>query len=414
MPPNGRIRPARTKGCAGRVPLFRDPNLLVIYGITWMPVMAVSAVAPAFPAVAEALSVPPESTGLLITAFTLPGIFLAPFLGILADRWGRKQVILPALLLFALAGTACAWAGDLHTLLALRFLQGLGGASLGSLSAILVGDLFHGREQIRAMGYNAAALSLGSTLLPSVGGALTLLSWRAPLVLPLLALIVAAAAAGRLDEVHRPDRKPLRAYLREAGDAMSRRPLPGLYLSSLVTFVVLYGAYTVFIPILLHQRFQWSALAIGMTLSGGSFATAVTAIALGPLAGRYIPQRLVVAAFLLYAAAFATIPFLPSGLAVAWGVAAVGVAQGLNYPVVLSLLATLAPHDRRGVVVSMNGTVIRIGQTSGPVLAAGIYAPWGMNGVFLSAAALCFGVFLGLPRLLATPIMPPQKGESES
>lgn len=413
MSREGHVPGLRGGTAARRVPLFLDPNLLVVYGITLMPVMAVSGVAPAFPAVAEALSVPPESTGLLITAFTLPGILLAPFLGILADRWGRKQVILPALVLFALAGAACAWAEDLRTLLALRFLQGLGGASLGSLSAIVVGDLFQGREQVKAMGYNAATLSLGSTVLPSLGGALALWSWRAPLALPLLALLVAAAVAWRLDALPTPTGKPFRAYLREAAGAMGARPLPGLYFSSLVTFIVLYGAYTVFIPILLHQRFEWSPLAIGLTLSGGSFTTAVTAITLGFLAGRYIPQRLVITAFLLYGLAFASIPLAPSGSLVALGVALVGVAQGLNYPVVLSLLATLAPDDRRGVVVSVNGTVIRTGQTLGPLLAGGVYAMGGMTGVFLSAAGLCAAVFLGLARLLAVPSGSPRKGEGK-
>ena len=46
--------------------------------------------------------------GLLITVFTSPGIVMTPLLGVLSDRYGRKKILVPALLLFGIAGGACA------------------------------------------------------------------------------------------------------------------------------------------------------------------------------------------------------------------------------------------------------------------------------------------------------------------
>lgn len=71
-----------------------------------MAVLGVSSVTPAFPAIARELGVSSGQVGLLITVFTLPGIVMAPVLGILSDRHGRKKILVPALLLFGIAGGA--------------------------------------------------------------------------------------------------------------------------------------------------------------------------------------------------------------------------------------------------------------------------------------------------------------------
>jgi len=147
------------------------------------------------PAVKATFGISPVQVGALITAFTLPGVLLAPLFGGLADRFGRKQVLVPALLLFAGAGTSCIFAPDLRTLVLLRFVQGLGAAPLGSVNVTLIGDLFSGRRQIVAMGHNAAVLSVGTACYPLLGGVLADLDWRWPFALPALALPVAIVVA---------------------------------------------------------------------------------------------------------------------------------------------------------------------------------------------------------------------------
>jgi MFS family permease len=85
---------------------------------------------------------------------------------------GRKKIIVPSLLLFGIAGTACAFARDFNLLLLLRLLQGIGAASLLSLSVTLIGDLYAGDRRANAMGYNASVTSIGTAIYPTVGGAL--------------------------------------------------------------------------------------------------------------------------------------------------------------------------------------------------------------------------------------------------
>ena len=390
--------------------LLADPNLDIVFAITLLAVLGVSSVAPVFPTVARELDVAPEATGLLITVFTLPGIVLTPILGILADRYGRKQVLVPTLVLFSLAGSACALARDFQLLLVLRFLQGVGAASLGSLNATLIGDLFHGHRQVQAMGYNSAVLSVGTAVYPSLGGALALLGWYVPFALPMVGLPVALLVLFRLEAVKVETDTGFRSYLGGALEGIRSRKVLGLYLNSLATFIVLYGAYTTFVPLHLAARFDSSAPAIGLIMTVGSLATAVTAMALGPLARRFSQSGLMIIGFALYAVSFLTIPWLTGHWWVALPVALFGMAQGVNYPVVMSMLAALAPTEHRAVFMSGNGMVLRLGQTSGPLLMGGVSATLGMDQVFYSAAAICVAMVLILPWFLSQKQKGPEAG----
>lgn len=72
------------------------------------------------------LGAPEARIGLVFTAFNLPVIFGLPFVGVVADLYGRKTVVVPGLILFGVAGAAVAITTDFWTILVLRGLQGIG------------------------------------------------------------------------------------------------------------------------------------------------------------------------------------------------------------------------------------------------------------------------------------------------
>lgn len=115
--------------------VYQDKNLLIIFAVSLIAVLGVGSLTPAFPKLAQALHVQRQNIGLLVTVFTFPAFALGPLIGVLADRFGRKKVIVPSLFLLGIAGCACAFARDFNLLLLLRFLQGIGAASLLSLTA---------------------------------------------------------------------------------------------------------------------------------------------------------------------------------------------------------------------------------------------------------------------------------------
>lgn len=84
--------------------VYKDHNLHVLWGVTLMAVLGVSSVTPAFPRIIQEFGITSGQVGLLITTFTLPGIVMTPVLGVLSDRYGRKKILVPAVLFGAAQG----------------------------------------------------------------------------------------------------------------------------------------------------------------------------------------------------------------------------------------------------------------------------------------------------------------------
>jgi MFS family permease len=368
--------------------LLRDPNLHVIFGVTLMAVLGVSSITPAFPQIAEALKLTPGQVGLLVAVFTLPGATLTPILGVLADRIGRKRIIVPSLVLFAVAGTACGFARDFHLLLWLRVLQGVGAAAIGALNITIVGDLYTGWKRATVMGYNASVLSIGTALYPVIGGSMALLGWFYPFFLPIIAIPVALLVLWRLRSPEPASDQRLSDYLRSAVLSLRDRQTLGLFLASLVTFVILYGAYLTYLPFLLQRSFGASPLLIGLLFSVTSVATAVTSFRLGRLSRRFSSRNLVYAGFAMYAVAMLAFPLAPSITLLLPPIVLFGVANGISIPSILTMLTELAPAEYRAAFMSVNAMVLRMGQTLGPLVAGAMLQIRGLSGAYFGSAVL--------------------------
>ena len=255
--------------------IYQDKNLLITFGISLIAVLGVSSITPAFPQVAQALNISPQNVGLLITVFTLPSVILDPFLGVLADRFGRKRILVPSLMLFGIAGCACAFVRDFNLLLGLRLLQGIGAASLLSLSVTLVGDLFSGQERTTAMGYNASVSSIGTASYPTIGGALAVLGWQYPFMLPLAAIPIGLLVMLALKSPEPKSQQNLQEYLKNAFRSLKNRQFMGLFVGTAATFVILYGAFLTYLPLLIKDSFEVSTFTRKLGLKPRASSTAL-------------------------------------------------------------------------------------------------------------------------------------------
>jgi len=369
-------------------PIYFHKNLQIIFGVTLMSVLGVSSITPAFPTIVQELNISAQSIGLLITAFTLPGVLLTPILGVLADRFGRKIILVPALFLFALAGGACGFVRDFHLLLLLRLIQGIGGASLGSLNVTIIGDIYSDHRRATAMGYNASVLSIGTASYPAIGGALALLGWYYPFFLPFLALPLGLVVLFGLNNPEPKNEQKMGEYLREAWQSIKQNQVIVLFIASIITFIILYGPFLTYFPILTGHEFHASSLVIGLLMSAMSLSTAITSSQLGKLTRRYSKRTLLRAAFACYGVGLLIMPFIPNLWLFLIPTIIFGIGHGMNIPSIQTLLAELAPLEYRAAFMSLNGMVLRLGQTLGPVIMVPIFAGWGITGVFWTGTGL--------------------------
>jgi DHA1 family bicyclomycin/chloramphenicol resistance-like MFS transporter len=135
---------------------------------------------PSLPAIAADLDASQALAQLTLGLFV--GGFAAMMLacGPLADRFGRRPVLLAGMALYVLASIACALAGSIEVLLAARFVQAIGACVGPVVARAIVRDLYPPREAGRILGYMASAMALAPLIGPFIGGWLELaFGWRA-------------------------------------------------------------------------------------------------------------------------------------------------------------------------------------------------------------------------------------------
>jgi|SRR6056297_1191530 len=369
-------------------------NIIIIFSITLLAVMGVASLTPAFPTIARHFNLNMDEIGLLITAFTIPGIFMAPLMGILADRLGRKAVLIPSLVLFGLAGAACAHTNTFNTLLILRIFQGLGAASLGSLNITIIGDLFEGNRRTTIMGYNASVLSIGTAFYPAIGGALALINWKFIFYLPLLAIPIAIWALTTLPTPRPENGQTVKSYFNSLWKIVNQPYVWALFSMNIFVFIILYGAYLTFLPSFLETKFQSDSFEIGIIMSIMSITTAITATQLGRISKLFNKKQILSTSSIAYILALALLAFSSKITMVIIAVIIYGFGQGLFIPTIQTLLAGIASVRERASIMSINSMVLRIGQSMGPVVMALFYIEEKFFFVFMAASAIALGILI--------------------
>lgn len=374
--------------------LLKDRNLYIIFSITLLAIMGVSSLTPAFPKIIKHFNISPRQIGYLITVFTFPGIFLAPVMGILADRYGRKTILLPSIFIFGLGGFLCSLTNTFQTLLIFRFLQGLGAASLGMINVTLIGDLYSGNERPVAMGLNASVLSLGTASYPAIGGALATIGWFYPFYLPLLAIPVGLFVIFSLNNPEPTSRALLKEYLKRAWKAINVREVWGLFLVTICIFIILYGSYLTFFPLLLEKIFNAGSLMIGLVMSTMSITTALVSSQLGRLTRAFNAKILLIYSISFYFVALVMLALVNSWWLIISAVVIFGMAHGLIIPNVQTMLVGFASINERAIFMAFNSMVLRIGQTLGPLLIGLFYDLNGLRTTFFAGAGVAVIMYI--------------------
>mgnify|MGYP001275713757 FL=1 len=138
-----------------------------------------SSVNVALPVMAQDLSMTALTLSWVPSSFLLAAAITLVPLGRLADIFGRKKFFFWGAIIFTLASLLCSWSPTATFLILARIIQGIGGAMIFSTGTAILVAAFPVRERGGILGINIAAVYVGLTIGPFVGGLLTeQLGWR--------------------------------------------------------------------------------------------------------------------------------------------------------------------------------------------------------------------------------------------
>jgi EmrB/QacA subfamily drug resistance transporter len=133
----------------------------------------------AVPDIARNLHVTPVQMSLAVAAYVLAVAVFIPVSGWFADRFGTRRVFVSALAVFTLGSALCGLAQSFEMLVAMRVVQGLGGAMMTPVGRLILLRSFPRSQLMTAMTYTTLPAIVGPVIGPLLGGILTTtLSWR--------------------------------------------------------------------------------------------------------------------------------------------------------------------------------------------------------------------------------------------
>ncbi len=358
----------------------------------------VFSVSPALPMIADALALDKADIGYIITAFTMGTVLVAPFMGLIADKYGRKKLLIPSLYIFGIAGIACGLTDSFEWLIFWRFIQGVGSSALGTLSTTMITDIFEGPKRVRYFGYNMTVNSIGMVLFPLLGGMLVVSSWRYPFLLSAIAIPIAIYNQIFLSYTEKLTDLDTRQYLNNLLRSLTdRRVMLAAYLN-FTSFIMMGGAFLTFYALFLTQTFPpvidslgisfQREIIIGFAMSLFSGMVGVVAFRLGAIHAMFGFHRVLGFAYLTYTGAFYLFQSSEQLWVVLLACAWLGLGHGLAVPSIMALHTRLAPEGMTASYLTLNSLVFRLGQTLGPLLMAAVYSFYSLDTVFVVAAAL--------------------------
>jgi multidrug resistance protein len=368
-----------------------------LFFIVFIDLVGFGVVIPLLPYYGLAFHATPFEITSMMACYSLAQFFASPLLGMISDRVGRKPVILASLVCSVVSYIWLGFAGSLWMLFAARLLAGAGAGNISAAQAY-VADVTPPDQRAKGMGMIGAAIGLGFTVGPAIGGAVAggnaqsaHLAWPA-FVAAALSAAAFVLAFTRLEEslTHKPAERIGRLAMAKA--AVERPTLRLLILLIFVAIAAFAGMETTF-ALWAHDGFGWGPLQVGLIFFYvGILLSALQGGAIGRLTKVVGETNLVVGGGAILAIGLFALTFAYALWAVLVATALLAFGMGMLSPAMASLISKQAGENERGGVLGLSQSAQSLARIVGPAVAGAVYGGLGRNAPYYLGALLMVGV----------------------
>lgn len=382
--------------------------LTALIGLSGVSILSTDLYTPSLPHLPELLSTTPQIVQLTLSLNLAVYAICQLFYGPIADRVGRRPLLVVGIVGFFFSSIACAMAPTIEFLIAARIAQGVFASAEAVVTMLLVREIFVGAAATRAMGFFGMGLGAFPAIGPLLGGYVHVLAgWQANFVLVALAVAVFGFIALRvLPETKVPDRGALN--LRHIGRVYRSLITDRTILRYLIPMGASMAGIFAFIaagPFILIEMMGVATEAYGLYYGATVIAYIVGSYSVSQLAGRVRAEALVSAGIAInLAGGIGVLLLVLSGGETPLSIVAVlsltTFSIGLIFGAAPMLLLDAAGDDRRGIASGLLG-FFEIGMASIGALAVGVFydgtaLPFAI--VVMASAVIGAGAWLGLRR----------------
>jgi MFS family permease len=344
--------------------------------------------------------------GIILATNSVAGIVGSTIGGAMADRYGRRGIILFGLVVSALSGLTLGFVNKFYLFYGLSVFVGLMGSAAHPAHQAMVADLLPTEKRSEGFGILRVVSNFAWIIGPSIGGFLASYNYLYLFLSDAVISTVTAALVFRLLPETKPQPKEksevesLAQTMRGYGQAFLDRPFLAFIMASILMILVyqqMYSSLSVFLRDVHHVDPQY----YGLIMSSSAVTVVLFQLAVTRVIKRYPPFLMMATATFFYMIGFtmygfvATIPLFIVAMII------ITVGEMVAMPTSNSLAAAFAPEDKRARYMAIFGLTWAVPSMVGP-WAAGLvmdnYNPnyiWYIGGVLCVAAIMAF-LFLHL------------------
>lgn len=359
-----------------------------------------------------------EALGLMTMSFALAQFLAAPFMGALADQYGRRPVILLGLAAFSLMNVGFLLADSTAAFIAVRTAEGALSAGLFPATMGVVADIVPETQRARWVGYVMGSYGAGFILGPTIGGVLfDSFGYAAPfLVSAVLAALAFIAAFILVPETRTPEvRRREQLRVRRATESASKeeesfsdmlpRP-PYLFLTLLLIDFVTVFAFAFVEPQMVfyfYDELGWSTVQFGIVAGVYGLAMVFSQTVLGQLSDRIGRKPVIIAGLALITTFYLGLVVVTQFVVVLLVAIVAGAGNGLAMPALSAFYLDITAPQHRSRIMGIKGSSAALGGVAGPLAVVAVSAYTAPQGVFMAAALLVVGTSLLAIVLLREP-----------
>jgi MFS family permease len=359
-------------------------TLLTILLASTLMLLGGAAVAPALPQIQIAF---PDADPMFIDmVITLPPLAIAVsglLIGMLADRLGKVKVLIPSLLIFAVAGLTGYFLDDLWLLLAGRFFVGIGIAGISACCTALITEYYNGDRRVKILGYQTAAMGIGILFLEIGGGTLAEFGWHEPFLIYAVGLLIFLMALVSVKEPVNKDRGEI-----EDSGKFNRKAVIACYAGAFLLMMAMFSVPTKLAAFMV-ETVDASPAITGILLGLNGVMNSAMCLAYWPISFR-IPRKYILGiAFTLMGAGLLCFFFANDIPTVLLCLFLVGMGLGLGTTTIVNILSSSVSPTRSGMIMGGYATFLNLGMFTATFVVAALIALSGdLRGMYVSMGAV--------------------------
>ncbi len=365
-----------------------------------------------------------QALGMMTMSFALAQFICSPIMGTLADRFGRRPLVLLALAAFAISNLGFLLAQSTAAFILVRTVAGALSAGLFPAAMGIVADIVPPDKRARWVGIVMGSYGAGFILGPIMGGLLyDQWGYEAPFILSATLAFAAFVAAAIVVPETRPRqvRQRVKLRLRRADASASTRsdslwaslPRP-LYVFGTLLFLDFINSFAfAFVEpemvFYFYEELYWSTAQFGLVVGIYGLAMVLGQTMLGQASDRFGRKPVVVLGMFLGTAFYLGLMTATTVVMVSLAAVVSGLGSALMSPAVSTFYLDITEEQHRARVLGLKGSAASLGGVTGPLLVAAVSSMTTPQGVFgISAALIALGAilafaFLKEPRSAAAP-----------